>query len=205
MEKFLTLNEEKEMRTISSIMCASALSMFAFTAQAAFVLEASLSCNGGTPINGVTLGDVTGDLGGASNCWGTYDGNDPKEDGFDIDGTIFNYVARDNADEGPEGTDIGLVVGGQGSLSGTWAFDQGAITGDFLIVLKAASAPGYAVWLFEGADADSFSGEWAVAWGHGLSHLTVYETPAVPVPAAVWLFGSGLIGLVGVARRKNHA
>ncbi|MCG6936815.1 MAG: VPLPA-CTERM sorting domain-containing protein [Gammaproteobacteria bacterium] len=25
----------------------------------------------------------------------------------------------------------------------------------------------------------------------------------VPVPAAVWLFGSGLIGLVGVARRKN--
>ena len=24
----------------------------------------------------------------------------------------------------------------------------------------------------------------------------------VPVPAAVWLFGSGLIGLVGVARRK---
>jgi hypothetical protein len=27
----------------------------------------------------------------------------------------------------------------------------------------------------------------------------------VPVPAAVWLFGSGLIGLVGVARRKKVA
>lgn len=27
-------------------------------------------------------------------------------------------------------------------------------------------------------------------------------TSAVPVPAAVWLFGSGLIGLAGVARRK---
>lgn len=26
----------------------------------------------------------------------------------------------------------------------------------------------------------------------------------VPVPAAVWLFGSGLIGLIGVARRKTH-
>ena len=26
---------------------------------------------------------------------------------------------------------------------------------------------------------------------------------AVPVPAAIWLFGSGLLGLVGVARRKN--
>lgn len=28
---------------------------------------------------------------------------------------------------------------------------------------------------------------------------------AVPVPAAVWLFGSGLLGLVGVARRRNNS
>lgn len=28
---------------------------------------------------------------------------------------------------------------------------------------------------------------------------------AVPVPAAVWLFGSGLLGLAGVARRKSAA
>jgi hypothetical protein len=27
---------------------------------------------------------------------------------------------------------------------------------------------------------------------------------AVPVPAAVWLFGSGLLGLVGIARRKKR-
>jgi len=33
--------------------------------------------------------------------------------------------------------------------------------------------------------------------------LSLTITPsAVPVPAAVWLFGSGLLGLVGVARRK---
>ena len=52
-----------------------------------------------------------------------------------------------------------------------------------------------------------------------ISHVTLYgiesddkglcspdnpacNTPAVPIPAAVWLFGSGLIGLVGIARRK---
>jgi len=29
------------------------------------------------------------------------------------------------------------------------------------------------------------------------------KTSVVPVPAAVWLFGSGLLGLVGVARRKK--
>ena len=32
--------------------------------------------------------------------------------------------------------------------------------------------------------------------------MTVNE---VPVPAAVWLFGSGLLGLIGVARRKKAA
>ena len=32
--------------------------------------------------------------------------------------------------------------------------------------------------------------------------LTVTSISAVPVPAAVWLFGSGLIGLIGFARRK---
>lgn len=30
-----------------------------------------------------------------------------------------------------------------------------------------------------------------------------FTITAVPVPAAIWLFGSGLIGLVGVARRKK--
>jgi len=30
-----------------------------------------------------------------------------------------------------------------------------------------------------------------------------FDTTVVPVPAAVWLFGSGLIGLVGIARRKK--
>ena len=33
------------------------------------------------------------------------------------------------------------------------------------------------------------------------SHLV--RVSAVPVPAAVWLFGSGLIGLIGIARRKK--
>lgn len=34
---------------------------------------------------------------------------------------------------------------------------------------------------------------------------TRFEVAAVPVPAAVWLFGSGLLGLIGIARRKKAA
>lgn len=37
--------------------------------------------------------------------------------------------------------------------------------------------------------------------GLGIQNATV-NVAAVPVPPAVWLFGSGLLGLVGVARRR---
>lgn len=33
-------------------------------------------------------------------------------------------------------------------------------------------------------------------------HLTPHHIPAVPVPAAIWLFGSGLLLLVGLVRRR---
>lgn len=49
--------------------------------------------------------------------------------------------------------------------------------------------------------------------GQGVGNTTLYSFSAwavhdgdvgrVPVPSAVWLFGSGLIGLIGVARRKK--
>jgi len=36
-----------------------------------------------------------------------------------------------------------------------------------------------------------------------LEGAVIQDLSAVPVPAAVWLFGSGLLGLIGVARRKK--
>lgn len=44
-----------------------------------------------------------------------------------------------------------------------------------------------------------------VNWSFSSQSVTSYSmtaTTVVPVPAAVWLFGSGLIGLVAVSRRK---
>ena len=47
----------------------------------------------------------------------------------------------------------------------------------------------------------SASGE--IAWIQKKFSVTV--PTVVPVPAAVWLFGSGLLGLLGIARRKKTA
>lgn len=44
--------------------------------------------------------------------------------------------------------------------------------------------------------------DWAPS-GVVYDNLNVAAVSAVPVPAAVWLFGSGLLGLVGVARRRK--
>jgi len=38
-----------------------------------------------------------------------------------------------------------------------------------------------------------------------LFHMSPERGAVIPVPAAVWLFGSGLLGLVGIARRKKTA
>lgn len=52
---------------------------------------------------------------------------------------------------------------------------------------------------------------WELTWSHiqadgpflgTTTHMTMVISQ-VPLPAAVWLFGSGLIGLIGVARRKQ--
>jgi len=37
----------------------------------------------------------------------------------------------------------------------------------------------------------------------GTDFVRLSVVSSVPVPAAVWLFGSGLLGLIGVARRKQ--
>ena len=41
--------------------------------------------------------------------------------------------------------------------------------------------------------------------GDSATFITSFEIVPVPVPAAVWLFASGLLGLVGITRRKARA
>jgi hypothetical protein len=71
---------------------------------------------------------------------------------------------------------LGVPLQGYAPLAAT-AASQGFIDGPF---------PGFKVYL------DIGSG----------NSMYVTSVSSVPVPAAVWLFGSGLLGLIGVARRK---
>lgn len=40
--------------------------------------------------------------------------------------------------------------------------------------------------------------------GKTINNPGVWSVSAVPVPAAIWLFGSGLIGLIGIAKKKKN-
>ena len=53
-------------------------------------------------------------------------------------------------------------------------------------------------------DADGIPGT-AMTAGPFAGFSPTFTLTAVPIPAAVWLFGSGLLGLVGVARRRRKA
>lgn len=48
----------------------------------------------------------------------------------------------------------------------------------------------------------TFTAQYAASSGDGISIQIGADLTPVPVPAAVWLFSSGLLGLIGLARRK---
>ena len=91
---------------------------------------------------------------------------------------------------------------GNGTVTGNHPFDWGA----------TPNIPVVVVW-----DTTSVAGRWIALDGdnNGIPGTAMTAGPftgfspffdvAVPIPAAAWLFGSGLLGLVGVARRRRKA
>jgi len=75
-------------------------------------------------------------------------------------------------------------------------------TGGLLIVFPQSTSPGPITLL--DSQLDPYDPQLYLYTLDGVD----YELPKgffVPIPAAVWLFGSGLLGLIGVARRRANA
>lgn len=104
-----------------------------------------------------------------------------------------------------------LTVTDTSDTSGSWTL-TGSSTTPLFFVDKYDG--GYDVFTYMGPGTDPFSDSWddtnrgvtgancsEVNCNATTSHISVYGV--VPIPGAVWLFGTGLLGLVGMARRKK--
>ncbi len=165
----------------------------------ASIITLTNQCSTGNAINGISVTDVTGNAGGASDCWGTFIGNDPGPNGSLTDGlTTWDFISKKDVGGNIEGGDISLALPINNGKDGTWQVQSGLALDSFIIVLKAANSPGWAAYLFDGADAASFNGSWSVAWNKDLSHLSFYGhsgSSELPEPFMFLLMGIGLVAI----------
>ena len=124
------------------------------------------------------------------------------------------YTAASNTNPNGMGPAAGTVPGGPvpsgtvDDVAGTIEVDMSSWFADHGMFDQNLGGTAVGLW-------NSATGDYQMAWtvalnGPGHPALGSFVTwtvhgvaSPVPVPAAVWLFGSGLLGLVGVARRKK--
>jgi hypothetical protein len=178
--------------------CAIVTSLLATTAQAA-VMNPILSVNIGGTLYDVTFHDQPGDT--FNELW-----NNDDDGAFDDnDGSLFNAAPTfwgdsDGALEAAIAIIAALGITGEttpGSDGFLVAHNKEPTTvksPNLTVTVDGVTAPptdNPATWVISPTETMA---------GYAFAS---FEVSAVPVPAAIWLFGSGLLGLIGVARRKK--
>lgn len=126
-----------------------------------------------------------------------------------FDETVLNVlsVTIDEVvwDFGGAGISTGTINNTAGTVNGIMVNTFANVSGDFVVAsIQMQAAAGIS--LSSLVLTEYALNPWA-SGGSGINPAFVDGNVAVvvPVPAAVWLFGSGLLGLFGVAKRKAHA
>ena len=170
------------------------------------LLLACVSTAHATLVNFTLTGNVTFDLTfGGTNAFGLIDGDPVTATGSFDDSLIGgNIISGSGTIDVSAITNLVITVGSQ-------TFTDLDDNGSGLLTIvngTAIDGIGSAGFVYAGTNSntniftsnasDDFIGNSDV-----LGVWNGFAMTAVPVPAAVWLFGSGLIGLAGVARRKK--
>ena len=116
----------------------------------------------------------------------------------------LGYITLDKTDDTTSGAapQTLTVTPPTSGLSGIFSFTPTAGYTNYVIAFKSGQGQLDSDWAAFTLPNGVTSGSWEISGNQQLSHALLYAQ-VVPVPAAVWLFGSGLLGLVGVARRRR--
>ncbi len=183
-----TTYEETLMNKVTTFASAAVLALAAGQASAALINVTAV---------------ITGNATGAGTSATTGSGTGVYDDVADV--LTLNYTQQQDT------TAPGYAVGVM-ELTGTVVVDFGAGTA-VNTPASCTSISGFdacfAAEIGIANPANSLSGDWlaftTVDSVSGATATINYAVTPVPVPAAAWLFGSGLLGLAGVARRRKQS
>lgn len=144
---------------------------------------------------------------------------------LDVNGTTYTVnfeptTANDIYGTAPRTYDFGTDSAAQAANDAIIAALNAHLTSEITLVgglLSSNNSDQYHIGYADNGDVDTVVGKFndptASNWGSlgtspvaadaALIYADFIPGATVPVPAAVWLFGSGLLGLVGMARRKK--
>ena len=116
----------------------------------------------------------------------------------------LGYKFLDGTDDEGKGLYEGLLsVTGMPDSPGTFTLSLPSLEG-YLIIFKSGGGgtinPDWASFLLAPSAVGTYN--WSLS-SQGLSHVEVWGKTVVPIPAAAWLLGSGLIGLFVLGRRRK--